>query len=293
MTFAPLPPGPFDVVIADPPWSYTNGGAKLDGLASSQYATVSTSELCELPVAECVGPCAVLVMWATWPKLEDAFRLIKAWGFEYKTGLPWVKTYGGPKSLQAVLPLSERERNGRGPLRPVLGVGFWFRGASEPILIATRGKVKAPPRVTDAGSRIGLLGDDDDPLVLAAPRGRHSAKPPDIYDYAEEITDHLRWELPPTRERPMTPRAPRRLELFARATREGWRAWGNQAPEVGQGAIELPAPMSPPPPMRCARCDTAGIQTRWTSKYVFCPVHGTTLQDAGPLLADEILEGLA
>ena len=183
MLFRPLPRGPFDIILADPPWSYRNDGRSLEGIASAQYKTVPFRDLCLLPVPDIAAPNSILFLWCTWPKLNEGMELMETWGFKHKTGLPWVKTYDGE--------------------RPVFGVGYWFRGASEPLLVGTRGKVPAPPR----GSRIGLLGD----MVLKAPRGRHSQKPPDVYDLAEEVSAHL---------------GNHRLELFARDMRPGWTMWG-------------------------------------------------------------------
>lgn len=44
-------------------------------------------------------------MWATYPKIEDALQLIKAWGFTYKSiAFQWVKLNRGAKvdNLQIV-----------------------------------------------------------------------------------------------------------------------------------------------------------------------------------------------
>lgn len=181
----PLPRGPFDVILADPPWEYRVSRG-FQGLAAQQYATTSLDRLKQLGVREVAAPNCVLVLWATWPKIEEALAVINAWGFEHKTGFPWIKTYDGE--------------------RPVNGVGWWVRGASEPILVATRGKVSPPP---SQNRRIGLVGD----VILSSPRGRHSAKPVEIHEFAELLTSHI---------------GERRLELFARERRAGWSCWGNE-----------------------------------------------------------------
>ena len=53
--------------------------------------------------------------------------------------------------------------------------------------------------------------------VIEAPRGRHSEKPKIVYEKIEK----------------MYPQATR-IELFARNRRDGWDAWGNEAPGEAQ-----------------------------------------------------------
>lgn len=77
------------------------------------------------------------------------------------------------------------------------GLGFWTRANPEPCLLATRGR----PRRRSGGVR---------KLVLA-PRREHSRKPDEMYERIEALL-----------EGPY-------LELFARGSRPGWDAWGDQA----------------------------------------------------------------
>jgi len=185
------PAAHFQVLLADPPWSYRVGEQSgRRGTADAQYATMTDRGICELqpygrPVSALAADDSVLLMWATWPKLREAFDVISAWGFTYVTGLPWVKVSGTPYvdlwgDLQA---------------RPSYGVGFWFRGATEPLLVARRGK---PPVPRDVGM-LGLLG----------PRLEHSRKPDSVHEIAEHMPGPY-------------------LELFARRPREGWDVWGNE-----------------------------------------------------------------
>ena len=49
-------------------------------------------ELCALPVADLAAPDSALFLWATFPQLPEALRLIKAWGFQYKSvAFVWLK----------------------------------------------------------------------------------------------------------------------------------------------------------------------------------------------------------
>lgn len=86
-----LPTDQYRIIYADPPWKY---GDKRDGHttgAEDHYPTLSISELCALPVKDMAATDAVLFLWVTSPMLEDAFSIIKAWGFQYKTSFVWDK----------------------------------------------------------------------------------------------------------------------------------------------------------------------------------------------------------
>jgi len=82
-----------------------------------------------------------------------------------------------------------------------IGMGYYFRQQHELLLVATKAKMITPPPAARASS------------VIQAPRGKHSAKPEAVYTIIEA----------------MYPDFPK-IELFARQAREGWSAWGNQAP---------------------------------------------------------------
>ncbi len=88
---APWPSGKYRVLYADPPWHYGNSGLDDYGHAERHYPTMSTDALCTLPVAELAEDNAVLFLWATSPLLEDALRIIRVWGFHYKTSFVWDK----------------------------------------------------------------------------------------------------------------------------------------------------------------------------------------------------------
>jgi len=153
------PSGQFGVIIADPPWSYERSGVQ--GAAALHYPTMTDEDIYSLPVAEIASPDAVLLLWATWPKLTEAMRVVSAWGFEYVTGMPWIKIQKCHPTLW-----------GEWDMKPQYGTGFWVRGASEPILICRRGKVSPPQN--------GFVG-------LIAPNIRHSRKPDSLHEYAEAL----------------------------------------------------------------------------------------------------------
>ena len=80
------------------------------------------------------------------------------------------------------------------------GVGFYFRNVTELILFGVRGKNART--LTPGRSQVNLIGTR---------KREHSRKPDEQYFLIESCS-----------------RGPY-LELFARGTRQGWAAWGNQA----------------------------------------------------------------
>ena len=81
-------------------------------------------ELCALPVADLAAPDSALFLWATFPQLPAALRLIEAWGFHYKSvAFVWLKKNKKADSW-------------------FYGLGFWTRGNAEICLLATRGHPK-------------------------------------------------------------------------------------------------------------------------------------------------------
>lgn len=80
----------YRVVYADPPWSY---GDKQDigglGGAGKHYETMPLDDICALRVP--TEENAVLFLWVTSPMLQDAFAVIGAWGFSYKSSFVWDK----------------------------------------------------------------------------------------------------------------------------------------------------------------------------------------------------------
>ena len=146
MESPPLPTGTYSVIYADPPWSYSNSGFAQS--AAQHYPTMSTEDLCEMPIAEMCHPGTVLFMWATSPLLPEALSVLKAWGFTYKASLVWCK--------------------GKAP-----GMGWFVRTAHEFLLIGTR-EDNTHPRTRPFS-------------VISAESGAHSKKPTEVYAMLEEM----------------------------------------------------------------------------------------------------------
>ena len=89
----------YNIIYADPPWQYGDkrtGKGKNNphgaGGAEKHYSTMQTIEICNLPIKNIVAEDCMLFMWATAPMIFEAEKVIKAWGFDYKTfGFVWVK----------------------------------------------------------------------------------------------------------------------------------------------------------------------------------------------------------
>lgn len=82
----------YQIIYADPPWSYNDKqNSKNLGGAIKHYPTMGLVALSELPVKTITEKDAVLFLWVTSPLLEDAFTVINAWGFRYKTSFVWDK----------------------------------------------------------------------------------------------------------------------------------------------------------------------------------------------------------
>ena len=112
----------YKIIYADPPWRYS--AKKVQGAAENHYPTMSIEELCALPVADLAAPDSALFLWATFPQLPEALRLIEAWGFTYKSvAFVWLKKNKKADSW-------------------FYGLGFWTRGNAEICLLATRGHPK-------------------------------------------------------------------------------------------------------------------------------------------------------
>ncbi len=88
----PFPKKKYEIIYADPPWSYNDtlgGNAKMGAMP---YDTMTQDEINALPLKEITAKDCILFMWATMPKLQEALDTIRAWGFKYKTcAFCWVK----------------------------------------------------------------------------------------------------------------------------------------------------------------------------------------------------------
>ena len=147
----------YQIIYADPPWRYDRKGVQ--GAAEKFYPTMTQEEISKLPVADIADENAVLFLWATFPKLPEALRLIDAWGFNYKSiGFLWLK------------------QNKKNPTW-FYGLGFWTRGNAEICLLATKGR---PHRESNKIHQF-----------VIAPLRVHSQKPDIVRDKIIELMGDL------------------------------------------------------------------------------------------------------
>ena len=172
--------GPFDIVLADPPWKFKSNSQEKPGRnAMGHYDCMELDEIMALPVSEIAARDALLLLWVTVPFLPHGLETAKAWGFTYKSELMWNKD------------------------RP--GTGFWARNRHEVVLICRRGKFPCRSKGENAP-----FPDS----VIEGQQRQHSRKPDALHDMSEAV--------------PQWADRDARLEMFARETRPGWIAWGNQ-----------------------------------------------------------------
>jgi N6-adenosine-specific RNA methylase IME4 len=147
-------------------------------------------------------------MWATWPKIEECFPLMAAWGFTYKTVLlVWTKT------------------NKNGKIK--ISVGHYTRSNSEFLLVATKGKPLT--KVLDK-KKMSFVSQILETKEFASPSGTpvirtevefHSKKPDAVREMLEDFTPNSQ-----------------RVELFCRESHEGWWSWGDEVGNAKQTSLQ-------------------------------------------------------
>ena len=151
-----FPPDKGQVILIDPPWKYDNQTAN-----GPNYYTLSTPEIVSFQdkdgrkITDVFATDAVVYLWATGPKLEEAFELLNAWGLKYTTTMTWVKIRNEKiKFLN----------------------GYRVKGAAEYLLVATKGNPEIP------------LQENIPPGVVFAEseRDSHSSKPDIFYEITEK-----------------------------------------------------------------------------------------------------------
>ena len=151
----------YSIIYADPPWHYRTYSEKGKGRSADQhYPTMSIEQIKALPVETLAADDCALFMWITFPCMKEAFEVLEAWGFQYKTvAFVWVKQNRVSDSL-------------------FWGMGYWTRSNAEICVLATKGH---PKRVSNSVHQ-----------VVVSHIERHSKKP----DEARERIVQLMGDLP-------------------------------------------------------------------------------------------------
>lgn len=157
-----------DIVYADPPWDIQQKG---HFGAAKHYSLMTLDRIKAMPVGDLCKKNAACFLWSTNAALPDAIDVLKAWGFTYRGYYVWGKSQ--------------------------MGLGQYFRNATEVMLLGTRGKM---PVDCKNQQNWNLL-----------PRQEHSKKPEELYPLIERMYRNRTY-----------------LELFARKrpTNKGWLCWG-------------------------------------------------------------------
>ena len=112
----------YGVIYADPPWSFKTYSDKgKDRSPEKHYSVLGLGDIISLPIDRIAKDNAVLLMWVIDPLLDQAFKVIDAWGFKYKTvGFTWAKTNKTKPGF-------------------FTGLGYWTRGNPEMCLLKAPG----------------------------------------------------------------------------------------------------------------------------------------------------------
>ena len=164
----------YRAVVADPPWRFDDRGSRVapdNAKCGRGYKTMDLEEIMDIKFSPADD--SMLFLWVPSALLvEGVVRVLESWGFVLKQTVVWVK--------------------------PVIGLGHYFRNAHEFVLVGTKGKAAK------------LVKDHSIPSWFMAPRGKHSEKPELLQDMVERLIDGPY------------------LELFARRKRKGWTCIGDE-----------------------------------------------------------------
>lgn len=136
----------FRTIYADPPWDYSKTVGR--GAARRHYRTMSLDAICAEPVPLLAAETAHLHLWTTNGFLREAFAVIDAWGFSYKSCFVWAKSQ--------------------------LGTGNYWRVSHEFLLLGVRGNLP--------------FADRSQRSWLEAARTVHSRKPDIIRSLIEKVS---------------------------------------------------------------------------------------------------------
>lgn len=155
------------VLVADPPWSFSDRLPGPGRGAAKHYRCMSVDALCRFPLPPLQRDC-YLFMWRVAAMAEEAYRVVRAWGFTPKAELIWIK----------------KTKTGRRHF----GLGRHVRAEHEACIIAVRNK----PRPLCATIR----------STFEAPVASHSEKPDAFYAIVEQFAAPPYTELFARRRRP-------------------------------------------------------------------------------------------
>ncbi len=151
--------GPYSTILADPPWQFQNRTGKVapEHRRLLRYPTMELQEIMDLPISKVAAARSHLYLWVPNALLLEGLKVMKAWGFTYKTNIVWskIRKDGGP--------------DGR-------GVGFYFRNVTELLLFGVRGSMRTlQPGRTQVN-------------MISTRKREHSRKPDEVFDLVESCS---------------------------------------------------------------------------------------------------------
>lgn len=149
----------FSTILADPPWLFANrtGSFLPQHENINQYPSLSLSEIMEIPVPLAIKDNSHLYLWVPNALLLEGLKVMRAWGFTYKSNIVWQKIR------------KDGEPDGR-------GLGVYFRNTTELLLFGIRGKIKTSK---PAQSQVN---------VIRSRRREYSRKPDEQYALIEKCS---------------------------------------------------------------------------------------------------------
>ena len=156
----PFPNKKYNVIYADPPWSFGRGVYQDNGRDERKietiYNTMPKKDIENLPVKEISSEDCALFLWVTDSHLKDGIELIEKWGFKYKTiAFIWVKKTKNNKTCA--------------------NVGAWTMKNCEIVLLGTKGNML---KYKNANNVFQLVEEI---------RTKHSKKPKEVSRRIHEI----------------------------------------------------------------------------------------------------------
>ena len=160
-----LPNKKYNIIYADPPWSFSSkelqkyGGVRFTSM-DKHYQTQSKNWIKELPIKNISKNDCALFMWTTDAHIKEAIETIESWGFKYITiAFVWEK----------------KTKTGK----TVANLGAWTMKNYEICLLGTKGAMLKHKKVNNIYQKVEEV------------RTKHSKKPSKVRKNIEELFGNL------------------------------------------------------------------------------------------------------
>ena len=150
----------YQVIYADPPLQYSStmlGGSSPD----KHYKTMNFNDLLKLKISNISSDDCALFIWSPPSYIDGVMKIIKTWGFKYKTiAFVWIKLKKN-KEISAI-------------------PGYWTMPQTEFVLFATKGKM------------LKYLEKRNIKQIVMSIKTRHSEKPIEVIERISEMFGNLK-----------------------------------------------------------------------------------------------------